>query len=165
MASDKKKITAAVLTASDTRTAGDDLSGTALVGSLLAMGAEVAERVVVADDLLEIRRVLLRLADRDKVDLILTTGGTGFSVRDNTPEATRAVIERDAPGIAEAMRRETSKNTPLAMLSRGIAGIRGKTLIINLPGSPKGAQECFEVVRPVLEHAIEILRENTGHDK
>lgn len=158
------KISAAVLTASDSRKAADDLSGTALVGALLAMGADVAERVVVSDDLLEIRKALLDLAGRDGVNLILTTGGTGFSPRDNTPEATRAVIEREAPGIAEAMRRETAAKTPMAMLSRGIAGIRGKTLIVNLPGSPKGAQECFEVIRPVLAHAVEIVNENKAHD-
>jgi molybdenum cofactor synthesis domain-containing protein len=158
MSSESKiKIKAAVLTASDSRTASDDLSGTVLVGALLAMGAEVVDRVVVSDDLLELRKTLLDLAGREGINLILTTGGTGFSPRDNTPEATRAVIEREAPGISEAMRRETAAKTPMAMLSRGISGIRGKTLIINLPGSPKGAQECFEVIRPVLGHAIALL--------
>ena len=95
---------------------------------------------------------------------ILTTGGTGLGPRDNTPEATRAVIEREAPGLAEAMRRETYAKTPLAMLSRGICGIRGDTLIINLPGSPKGVEECFGIVRPVLQHAIDLLSGDTQHD-
>lgn len=158
-------IKAAVLTASDSRKAADDLSGTALVGSLLAMGAEVIDRVVVSDDLLEIRKALLKLADQKEINLILTTGGTGFSHRDNTPEATQAVIEREAPGISEAMRRETAAKTPMAMLSRGIAGIRGNTLIINLPGSPKGALECFEVIRPVIHHAVELLNSNVSHSK
>jgi molybdopterin adenylyltransferase len=160
----KVKIEAAVLTASDTRKAADDLSGTALVGALLAMGAEIVDRVIVSDDLLEIRKALLDLAGRDGINLILTTGGTGFSPRDNTPEATRAVIERETPGISEAIRRETASKTPMAMLSRGISGIRGKTLIINLPGSPMGAQECFEVIRPVLGHAISVLSKAETHD-
>jgi len=93
----------------------------------------------------------------------MTTGGTGFGQRDNTPEATRAVIEREAPGLSEAMRRETTSKTPMAMLSRGICGIRGNTLIINLPGSPRGVEECFEVIRPVLSHAVALLSGNTEH--
>jgi len=94
----------------------------------------------------------------------ISTGGTGFGPRDNTPEATQAVIEREAPGLVEAMRRETYTKTPLAMLSRGICGIRGDTLIINLPGSPKGVEECFEVIRPVLQHAVQLLAGDTQHD-
>ncbi len=97
------------------------------------------------------------------MNLIVTTGGTGFSPRDNTPEATRSVIERAAPGLAEAMRRETAKNTPMAMLSRGICGIRDGTLIINLPGSPNGVLVCFEVIEPVLQHAINQISGETQH--
>ena len=96
--------------------------------------------------------------------MIVTTGGTGFGPRDNTPEATRAVIEREAPGLAEAMRRETSSKTPMAMLSRGVCGIRGTTLIINLPGSPKAVEECFEVIRPVLRHAVSLICGDTDHN-
>src|SRR6185369_10032799 len=103
------------------------------------------------------------LTEREDINLIVTTGGTGFSPRDNTPEATQAVIERDAPGLAEAMRRETAAKTPLSMLSRGVCGIRGRTLLINLPGSPKGVEECFEVIRPVLGHAINLLSGQTEH--
>lgn len=159
----KTAIKAIVLTASDTRHKDDDLSGTALVGSLLAMGAEVHERLIVRDDLEELTHTLKELADRTDVNLILTTGGTGFSPRDNTPEATKAVIEKEAPGIAEAMRAVSLKSTQRAMLSRGIAGIRGSTLIINLPGSPKGVTECFEVIRPVLAHAIDLIEDRTEH--
>jgi molybdopterin adenylyltransferase len=159
----KTLIKAIVLTASDTRHKDDDLSGTALVGRLLAMGAEVHDRIIVKDDLDELTYTLREMADRDDVNLILTTGGTGFSPRDNTPEATRTVIEKEAPGLTEAMRAASMLSTPTAMLSRGIAGIRGNTLIVNLPGSPKGAAECFEVIRPVLGHAIDLLENTTEH--
>jgi molybdenum cofactor synthesis domain-containing protein len=102
------------------------------------------------------------LAERSDVNLIVTTGGTGFSPRDNTPEATRAVVERDAPGLAEAMRMETLKHTPMAMISRGVCGIRNGTLIINLPGSPRGVRESFAVIAPVLNHAIALLGGTPG---
>ena len=108
-------------------------------------------------------RHLKTQAEREDVNLIITTGGTGFAERDITPEATRAVIEKEAQGIAEAMRYQTMKNTPMAMLSRGVCGIRHHTLILNFPGSPKGVQECFEVVSPVLQHAINLLSGNTNH--
>jgi len=159
----KSEIMAMVLTASDSRKMGDDLSGSTLVGLLLGMGATVHERLIVADDLEVLRNTLVSHADRDDINVIITTGGTGFSPRDNTPEATRAVIDREAPGLAEAIRRETAKKAPMAMLSRGIAGIRGNTLIVNLPGSPKAVKECFEVIKPVLQHAVDLLNENTEH--
>lgn len=158
------RIKAIVLTASDTRHKDDDLSGTTLVGLLLSMGAEVHERLIVREDLDELTSKLRELADRSDVNLILTTGGTGFAPRDNTPEATRAVIEREAPGIGEMIRLKSSKSTPFAALSRGIAGIRGSTLIINLPGSPAGVSECFDVIKPLLEHAIRLIEGKTSHD-
>ena len=156
-------IKALVVSISDTRREEDDVSGVTLVGLLIAMGVEVHEKVIVSDDLEDIRNTLYVASEREDVDLIITTGGTGFADRDNTPEATHAVIEREAPGIAEAIRRETAKNTPLAMLSRSVCGIRNRTLIINLPGSPKAVKECFEVIEPVLQHAINLIKGETGH--
>lgn len=152
-----KLIKAAVVTVSDSRELPDDVSGTRLVELLRSIDAEIAERIIVTDDLEELRNTLLELTERGDIDLVITTGGTGFAPRDNTPEATRAVITREAPGLAEAIRRETASKTPMAMLSRGVCGIRGKTLIINLPGSPKAVAECFEVVRPVLLHAVNLM--------
>ncbi len=160
---DEIPIRAIVVSVSDTRHEDTDVSGVTLVGLLLSMGAEVHEKMIVSDDLEDIRNTLYVLTERDDLNLIITTGGTGFSARDNTPEATLAVIEKEAPGIAEAIRRETAKNTPMAMLSRGISGIRASKLIINLPGSPKAVQECFEVIRPVLPHAVKLLSGETGH--
>jgi molybdopterin adenylyltransferase len=156
-------IQAAIVTVSDSRRPEDDTSGSTLAALLSEVGADVVERLIVADDLADIRETLFALAERPDVDLVLTTGGTGFGPRDNTPEATRSVIEREAPGLAEAMRRETAMLTPMAMLSRAVAGIRGTTLIVNLPGSPKGVSECFDVIRPVLQHAIDLIRGKTGH--
>jgi molybdenum cofactor synthesis domain-containing protein len=159
----KTDIQAFVLSISDTRTLDDDISGDTVAELLMTFGAEVKGKLIVSDDLEDIRNTLHVLTERADVNLILTTGGTGFAERDNTPEATRSVIDREAPGIAEAMRRETSSKTPLAMLSRGIAGIRNQTLIINLPGSPKGVAECFEVIRPVLQHALNLIGGQTDH--
>jgi len=156
-------IRAAVLTVSDSRTTGDDISGNELVELLTSAGAEIVVSRNATDDLRPLREMIFSLTEREDVNLIITTGGTGFGPRDNTPEATRAVIEREAPGIAEEMRRETSAKTPMAMLSRGICGIRGNTLIINLPGSPKAVKECFEVIRPVLQHAVNLISGKTAH--
>ena len=154
---------AAIVTISDSRTVGDDVSGDRLAELLIAIDADIVERIIVTDDLDAIRDALYTLSEREDVNLIFTTGGTGFGPRDNTPEATLTVIEREAPGLAEAMRRETAAQTPMAMLSRGVCGIRGNTLIINLPGSPKGVGECFDVVRPVLGHAINLTTGQTDH--
>jgi molybdenum cofactor synthesis domain-containing protein len=161
---DNRQIKAAVVSVSDTRRENDDVSGGILVDLLVSAGADVVEKLIVADDLIGLRETLHTLTEREDVNLIVTTGGTGFAERDNTPEATLMVIEREAPGLAEAMRAATLKNTPFAMLSRGVCGIRNSTLIINLPGSPKGVEECFEVVRPVLHHAINQVSGNVKHE-
>lgn len=153
---------AAILSISDTRNEDDDASGDLLVGLLSEFGATVVNKAIVKDDLDGIRDALLELCEGG-IDLIFTTGGTGFGPRDNTPEATRSVIEREAPGISEAMRRESARHTPMAMLSRGVCGIRNKTLIINLPGSPNGVLQCFDVIRPVLQHAVRLISGSTEH--
>jgi molybdenum cofactor synthesis domain-containing protein len=160
---ENSKIRAIVVTVSDSRTDEDDLSGDVLMELLEGIGAEVVEKIIVSDDFNNLLQTLYVLTEREDVNLIVTTGGTGFSERDNTPEATRAVIEKEAQGIAEAMRFETLKKTPMAMLSRGVCGIRGKTLIINLPGSPKGARECFDVIKIVLPHAVNLISGNSIH--
>lgn len=139
------------------------MSGAKLVVLLTAFGADVVEKRILADDPQPISELLVHFADVASVDVIFTTGGTGMAPRDNTPEATRAVIEREAPGIAEAMRHKTASKQPMAMLSRGVCGIRGRTLIVNLPGSPKGVEECFEVIRGVLAHAVGLIRGNAEH--
>ncbi|HEX8920394.1 MAG TPA: MogA/MoaB family molybdenum cofactor biosynthesis protein [Pyrinomonadaceae bacterium] len=152
-------IRAVVITVSDRCARGEqeDESGAALVELLKELGAEVVATEVLPDDLEPLAERLRFFADRADVNLIMTTGGTGFSPRDNTPEATRAVIEKEAPGLAEAMRMETLKQTPLAMVSRGVSGIRSGALIINLPGSPRGVLESFAIVKPVLSHALALL--------
>ena len=160
---EKIQIKAAVLSVSDTRQENDDVSGVTLVGLLIGIGAEIIEKKIVSDDFENVYQSLMDLSVRDDVNLIFTTGGTGFSERDNTPEATLAVIEKEAPGLAEAMRFETAKKTPTAILSRGVCGISRQTLIVNLPGSPKGVQECFEVIKPVLQHAVNLISGNTKH--
>ncbi len=157
------QIKAIVITVSDSRTTADDVSGVTLLGLLIAIGATVEEKLIVSDDFDDLRQTLYALCDREHINLIITTGGTGFADRDNTPEATRAVIEKEAPGIAEAMRAETMKINPKAMLSRGICGIRNNKLIINLPGSPKAVTECFEIIKTILPHAINLLSGNTKH--
>ena len=154
---ENKQIKAIVVTVSDSRQEETDVSGVTLLGLLLSIGAKVHEKIIVSDDFENLHEALFNLTEREDVNLIMTTGGTGFGKRDNTPEATLAVIEKEAPGLAEAMRLETLKNTPMAMLSRGVCGIRNQTLIINLPGSPKGVQECFAVIKPVLQHAINLI--------
>ncbi len=155
-----------ILTLSDRSSRGEraDASGPALADRIQAEGWSVVRREVLPDDLSAIRDLLISWVDSGELDVILTTGGTGFSPRDVTPEATRAVIERDAPGIAEAMRAASLKITPHAMLSRVVAGIRKKTLIINLPGSPKGAVENLQVVTAVLPHAVQLLHEDPASE-
>ncbi|HVM71316.1 MAG TPA: MogA/MoaB family molybdenum cofactor biosynthesis protein [Anaerolineales bacterium] len=150
-----------ILTASDrsARAERPDLAGPALAGLVAAQGWEVRRTAILPDDLQQLRATLSAWADEGGLDIILTTGGTGFAPRDVTPEATRLVIEREAPGLAEAMRSESLKINQHAMLSRGVAGIRGRVLILNLPGSPKAAVENLQVVLPVLPHACELLHD------
>ena len=151
-----------ILTLSDRSSRGEraDSSGPALARLIESQGWAVTKQSILPDEVSAIREILIDWADGAELDVILTTGGTGFSPRDVTPEATRAVIERDAPGLAEAMRAASLKITHHAMLSRIVTGIRKKTLIINLPGSPKGAVENLQVVLPVLSHAIQLLQED-----
>ena len=159
-------IRAVVVTVSDACSRGErkDESGEALRQLLKAIGAEIVEARIVSDDLEPLTSTLRQFAARPDVNLIVTTGGTGLAPRDNTPEATLAVIEREAPGLAEAMRIETLKQTPMAMISRGVCGIRSGTLIINLPGSPKGVRESFAVIKPVLNHALTLLSGRPDHE-
>ena len=161
----------ALLTVSDRSFRGErpDASGPALEQVILTQGWQVAQRAIVPDDLPAIRDTLAGWCDGGEIDIILTTGGTGFAPRDITPEATQAVIERPAPGLSEAMRSASLQITSHAMLSRAVAGICKNTLIINLPGSPKGAVENLQVVIPVLPHAVELLRADpqaeAGHNR
>ncbi len=156
---------AAVVTVSDSVAAGtnDDVSGPVAAAALEAHGFTVSERVVVPDGVDSVAGVLSRLADR--VSLIITTGGTGLGPRDLTPEGTRHIVDRDVPGISEALRADTFGKVPFGMLSRGVSGLRRQCLIINMPGSPKAVEEGFDVVGPVLAHAVDLASGNFGrHD-
>ncbi|MDQ3409873.1 MAG: MogA/MoaB family molybdenum cofactor biosynthesis protein [Actinomycetota bacterium] len=155
---------AAILTISTSVARGtrEDRSGDALARLAGEAGAQIAARDVVADDPAAIEAVLRRHV-ADAVDLIFTTGGTGLTPDDVTPEATRAVIERDAPGFAEAMRAESIRRTPMGILSRGVAGIAGRTLIVNFPGNPRAIEETFPVLAPTLTHVVETLGGRSVH--
>jgi molybdenum cofactor synthesis domain-containing protein len=163
-------VTVGILTVSTKGAAGEreDMSGEAIRELVTAppLSAEVVERRVVPDERASIEAVLRHWADDLRLNLVLTTGGTGLSPTDVTPEATLAVVERLAPGLVEAMRMESLRHTPMAMLTRAVAGVRGSTLIINLPGSPKGVRECLQIVLPALPHAVDILTARvTDHGK
>lgn len=152
-----------MITVSDKGASGErtDESGPAISGMVEPLG-KVVNYQVLPDDLDVLKEALINLCDRERVDLIFTTGGTGLSPRDNTPEATLAVIKREVPGLAEAMRMESMKKTNRAMLSRAVAGIRNRTLIVNLPGSVKAVRECLEVILPALPHGLEIMTGRGG---
>lgn len=157
-------IRAAVLVMSDSIAAGkkDDLSGRLIVERLQKEGVEVVEYKIIPDDTQQIQRLLIQYADEMNIDLIITTGGTGFSPRDFSPEATLKVIEREIPGIPEALRAYGQERTPYSMLSRGVAGIRDKTIIVNLPGSKKGVGDSLDALFPALLHSFKILQ-GGGH--
>ena len=154
----------AIITLSDSGYAGqrEDKSGPAIQAMVEETGYEIVHTALLPDGIEPLASELKRLCDEDIADLVLTTGGTGFSPTDLTPEATLSVVERPAPGIAEAMRWQSLQITPRAMLSRAAAGIRKKTLIVNLPGSPKAVRECLEFILPSLGHGLEILRGTAG---
>ena len=155
-----------ILTISDKGSKGQrqDKSGEVIRNSVSAMGGKVVQYEIVPDEKGIIAATLSAWADSGKMDVILTTGGTGLSKRDVTPEATLSVVDREVPGIAEAMRGKSLEKTPMAMLSRAISGQRGQCLIINLPGSPKAVSECLEVIIPAIPHAVEIIKgEVTEH--
>ena len=154
--------TLGILVSSDLGAQGQrqDTSGMRIRELLTQEGFHVRRYEVVADEQRVLEDRLRRWADEDGLDLILTTGGTGLTSGDVTPDATRAVIHREVPGMAEAMRMQTLGYTPLAMISRSVVGVRGRTLIINLPGNPKAVQECLEVVLPAIPHALEMLQES-----
>ena len=156
---------AVVITVSDACSRGErkDESGETVLKLLNELGAEIVAREIVADDLEPLVTLLQRHADEGNANLIITTGGTGFGPRDNTPEATRRVIEREAPGLSEAMRAESLKHTRMGMISRGVCGTRGGCLIVNLPGSPKAVSESFSVIGPVLPHVVDLLAGKTRH--
>lgn len=156
-----------ILTISDRSSRGErpDASGPVLAESVTVQGWRVVRTDVIPDDFEAIKSTLSAWADSTDLDVILTTGGTGFAPRDVTPEATRAILERLTPGLDEAMRAASLKATPHAMLSRAISGIRKQTLIVNLPGSPKGALENLQVLLPVLEHAVQLLRGDPSGEK
>lgn len=151
-----------ILTLSDRSARGEraDESGPALARLVQAGGWSIVKQAILPDDESKIRSALMEWSDSGNFDVILTTGGSGFAARDAAPEATKTVIEREAPGLAEAMRAASLTATPHAMLSRSVAGIRKRTLIVNLPGSPKGAVENLQVILPALPHAVQLLRDD-----
>ena len=156
--------TAGILTISDKGSRGErqDKSGETIREIISRVGTRFLNYDIIPDEKEAIVEKLVRWADEDKLDVLFTTGGTGLTPRDVTPEATLSVVDRIVPGFAEAMRAESLKKTPMAMLSRAVVGTRGKCLIINLPGSPRAVRECLEVILPALPHAVETLKGQTG---
>jgi molybdopterin adenylyltransferase len=157
----------AILTISDACSRGEraDTSGDTIASWVAARGAALAARTLIPDETVEIIRALTAWCDNDEADLVVTTGGTGLAPRDVTPEATRIVIEREAPGIAEELRRHGMASTRFSMISRGVAGVRNKTLIVNLPGSPKAVEDGLKVIEQIADHAVKLIRgESTSHE-
>ena len=155
---------AGIITVSDRSSQGvrEDSSGPAIAAVLAGIAIDVRQTLIIPDEKDKIKEAIVKWADIDNLDLIITTGGTGVSPRDLTPDATLEVIDRQLPGVAEAMRHQSMQITPYAMISRAIAGIRGRALIVNLPGSPKGAKENLNVILPALKHAIEKIKGDTA---
>lgn len=153
-------IKVAIITVSDKGSKGEreDLSGKLIEDTITSKGMKVVLKTIIPDEYDAISTRIVDAIEKVRADVVLTTGGTGFSHRDVTPEATKAVVDREAPGLAEIMRSESYKITPRAMLSRGTSGIRGQSLIVNLPGSPKAVKESLEIIMPILPHGIEVLR-------
>jgi molybdopterin adenylyltransferase len=153
-------IRAGIITVSDRSSQGirEDLSGPAIAAILASVPAEIVQTIIVPDEKDRIKDAIKQFADKDKLDLIITTGGTGVSPRDVTPDATLEIIDKQISGMAEAMRYQSMKITPFAMISRAVAGIRGNSLIINLPGSPKAAKENLDVILPAIKHTIEKIQ-------
>ena len=163
--SKKPSLKVAILTVSDAGSKGErvDTSGDVIADVADREGFEQVERAIVPDEKEQVSRKLVEWCDGGRVDVVLTTGGTGLGPRDVTPEATRAILDFEVPGIAEAMRTQTLKNTAMAMLSRSVSGVRSGCLVVNLPGSPKGVSECLDVAVPVLAHAVEMVKGWRGH--
>jgi len=157
-------IRAGIITVSDRSSQGvrEDLSEPAIAAVLAVVPIEVSQTIIIPDEKDRIKEAIKRYVDIERLDLILTTGGTGVSPRDVTPDATLEIIDKQIPGMAEAMRYQSMKVTPYAMISRAVAGIRGSSLIINLPGSPKAAKENLEVILPALKHTIEKIQGDTA---
>jgi molybdenum cofactor synthesis domain-containing protein len=157
-------ISVGIVTVSDKSSRGEreDLGGPAIREIMLASGAAIGDYVIVPDEADQIADHIRRLADERHLDLVLTTGGTGLAARDVTPQATLSCIDYEVPGIPEAMRAASLTKTPAAMTSRAVAGVRGRTLVVNLPGSPRGVRECLEVLLPALPHAVNLLRGEVG---
>lgn len=159
-----QRISVGILTLSDKASAGqrDDRGGPAIREVVEAAGARVVEYSVIPDEQAEIAAALTKMADELDLDVVFTTGGTGLAPRDVTPQATLEVIDYQVPGLTEAMRAASLSKTPAAMLSRAVAGVRGRTLIVNLPGNPNGVRECLEVIMPAIPHAVSTLRAEVG---